>query len=87
MNRDDPLPEAALGEDGHMLVHWMIGGQSIWIQVAPDGALTVNGEPVTRVMPRTCRGTRSSDGRARPAPPTASIRLAARHDRLVESAP
>jgi hypothetical protein len=87
MNRDDPLPEAALGADGRMLVHWMIGRQSIWIQVAPDGALTVNGEPVTRVVPRACRGTRPSDGRARAASPAASSRPAARHDRLVESAP
>ena len=48
MALDDGCPSVALPADGGTLVFWMIDRQSIWIDVAPDGTVTVNGEPVMR---------------------------------------
>ncbi len=86
MNRDDPLPESALAADGRMLVHWMIGRESIWIQIAPDGALTVNGERVTRAVPRADRGTRIPAARTRADTTGVASRPVVQPDRRVESA-
>jgi hypothetical protein len=86
MNRDDPFLESALVADGRMLVHWMIGRESIWIQIAPDGALTVNGEPVTSAVPRAGRGTRIPAVRTGADATCVAVRPALQRVRLVESA-
>jgi hypothetical protein len=86
MNRDDPFLESALVADGRMLVHWTIGRESIWIQIAPDGALTVNGEQVTRAVPRPRRGTRIPAVRTGADTTCVAVRPALQRVRLVESA-
>jgi hypothetical protein len=57
-------PATVLLTDGSTLSFWMIGEQSIWIEVARCGAVTVNGDRVLDAVQieRALRGGRRGSG-------------------------
>lgn len=58
MKLEDPARLVRWADGSGFLAFWMIEGQPIWIEIAPDGSMVVNGEPVTPVE-EIIRGLRS----------------------------
>lgn len=46
---EDPTPLVRWPDGSGFLAFWVIDGHPIWIEITPDGAMVVNGEPVTPV--------------------------------------